>query len=136
MSTDNIVKKILSLEKEYKLFDLKYENILFYHFIRMNIYYYIVGKKNVFNQQNSFSYKKILKIFYYIIRDLSLNIRKKNLLKNKICIIQHPRKINNIDIYTGYIKKILKKYTVLHKSAGQNFILDKNSINYGPSYCK
>lgn len=130
MSTDNIVKKILSLEKENKLFDLKYENILFYHFIRMNIYYYVVGKKNVFNRQNSFSYKKILKIFFYIIRDLLSIIRKKNLLKNKICIIQHPRKINDIDIYTGYIKKILKKHTVLHKTAGQNFILDNNSINY------
>ena len=51
MSPKNVVNKILNLEKKYNLFKIEIDNIFFYQLIRMNLYYYIVGKKK--NLQSS-----------------------------------------------------------------------------------
>ena len=130
MSPKNVVNKILNLEKKYNLFKIEIDNIFFYQLIRMNLYYYIVGKKKIYNPQKSFSYRNFLKILFYILKDILYFKKRKKLFKNDVCIIQHPRRIDNKDIYTYYIKKIFKNFTVLHQSAGNNFSFDKNSINY------
>ena len=125
-----IINKILDLEKKYKLFNYKIDNIYFYQLIRMEIYYYIVAKKKIFHQQPIFKKKKIFKVIFFVLRDLFLVNKRKNLLKRKICIISHQRKIENKDVYTGYLKKIINNFTILHQSAGLNFLMDRNSINY------
>ncbi len=129
MTPENVVKKMFQLEEQNNLFEIKVNNIFFYQLIRMQLYYYIIGEKKIYNKQD-YSYKNALSTIYYICKEcLSWNKRKK-LKKNKICIIQHSRKIDGKDIYTDYLKKIVKECTILHQSEGQNYTQHKNSINY------
>ncbi len=130
LTPKEIINKVLYLEKKYKLFNHKIDNIYFYQLIRMEIYYYIVAKKKIFHQQPVFKKTKIFKVIYFVLKDLFLINKRKNLLNQGICIIPHQRIIENKDVYTGYLKQIIKDFTILHQSAGLNFLMDQNSINY------
>jgi len=129
MTPEAIVKKMINLEEKHNLFEMEVNNVLFYQLIRMQLYYYIIGEKKIFNKQD-YSYKNIILTIYHILKELLTWKNRKKLLKNHICIIQHSRKIDNKDIYTDYLKKIIKDYSILHQSSGQNYTLNKNSINY------
>ncbi len=129
MTPETIVKKILSLEKSHNLFEMKVEKISFYQLIRMQLYYYIVEEKKIFNKQDH-SFKNIPLAIYFIIKEAFSWNKRQKLINNKICIIQHSRQIDGKDIYTDYLKKIIKEYSILHHSAGQNYTFQINSINY------
>lgn len=125
-----IIQNFLYLEKKYNLFDLKINNIYFYQLIRMGLYYYITEKKNFFSNQPKLSYNNKIKLTFLIIKEMLSFNKRSSLLKKKICIIPHPRQINNRDIYTDLIKKIFKESAIIHQTANQNFDLSKDSINY------
>ncbi len=129
MTPEAVVKKIFRLEKNHNLFEMKVNNIAFYQLIRMQLYYYIVEEKKIFNKQD-YSYKNISLTIYYIIKEVFSWYKRQKLINNKICIIQHSREIDRKDIYTDYLKKIIKEYSILHHSAGQNYTFQTNSINY------
>lgn len=129
-SSKIIINKILELEKKNKLFDWIIDDVYFYQLIRMEVYYHIISKKKIFHQQPTLKKSKIFKVIYFVLRDLLLINKRKNLLKRKICIISHQRRIGKKDIYTGYLKQIINDFTILHQSAGLNFSMDQNSINY------
>ena len=129
MTPKKIVQKFIKLEKQNKLFEMKVENIFFYQLIRMQLYSYIVSEKKIYGNQD-YSYKNILVIIFNITKELFFWIKKKKLLDNEICIIRHGRKLNDRDVYTYYLEKLIKTKTILHQSLGQSHTLDKNSINY------
>ena len=129
MTPENVVQKMFDLEEQHNLFDMSVKNIFFYQLIRMQLYYYIIGEKKIYNKQD-YTYKNILLTFFYIVKEFFFRNKRNTLIKNEICIIQHSRRIEGKDVYTDYLKKIIKKYSILHQSAGQNYNLSKNSINY------
>lgn len=129
MSPSSLVQKILQIEKKHNLFDMHFKNINFYHLIRMQIYYYLIGEKKIYSKQN-FKQKNYIKTLLLIIKEIFSFHQRNKLIKNNICIVRHSRNIDGIDIYTNYLKNIFEKYTILHTTAGINFNLDKKSINY------
>ena len=108
---------------------MKIDDVFFYQLIRIQLYSYIVGEKKIYRNQNYY-YKNILIIIFNITKELFFWTKKKKLLDNEICIIRHGRRLNDKDIYTYYLEKIIKKKTILHQSLGQRNNLDKGSINY------
>ena len=68
MTPENVVKKMFELEERHNLFEMKFNNIYFYQLIRMQLYYYIVGEKKIYNKQD-YSYKNILSTIYHIIKE-------------------------------------------------------------------
>ncbi len=129
MTPETVVQKMINLEVKHNLFEMEFNNVFFYQLIRMQLYYYIIGEKKIFNKQD-YSYKNIFLTLYFILKEILSWKKRKKLINNEICIIQHSRKIDDKDIYTDHLKKIIKKYSILHQSSGQNYSFNVNSINY------